>query len=179
MTTLGVILAAVLTVNFEIPPQDFREPVVVQGLRFSVQCRGAIKFKSWYSSHYLGIDNSNDCGDGPSPSAIMLSGDVYIDHHSEPFNFHGLIGVAHEPNLEGFHVRSSNGDEVISQWGRLDVFWPSVNWELVTNMGDSFHKGHGYDDVRYSVEVVEPGTAILTGIAGLLLFGFSRKMKWQ
>jgi hypothetical protein len=181
MTILGVILAVIFPsyvfaahisghVDFEIPPQYLQEPVVIQGLRFSVNCWGIIKSRPGHSS-YLNIDNSNNCESAP--------GDVYIDRQGAPFDFHGLMGVALEPNLEGFHVRSSRGDEVVSPWSELTVNWPDVQWLLLTNMGDSLHQGHGYDDIRYSYTVYEPATLWLIGIAGLMLFGFSRRMRWQ
>ncbi len=182
MTILGVILAAIFTVTFESVDTPGTFPgsanAVIEGLRFSPNCSARVVTpKEWLTieSSYLVVDDSNNCGEHPNPESIDHSS-LRIDRQGAPFDFLGLTARGNE-NWIQYAIWSSEGHFLNAEFGVLNVYWPGVLWIAMGDNSDSFHNGHGYDDIRYSVD--EPATSWLIGIAGLLVFGFSRKMKWQ
>jgi hypothetical protein len=190
MTTIGVILAVVLT--FEgfnppaIPRPDLEDtywytridgPVVVGDWKFtpSVWTQWVIPDASdtddrpWmYLSPWFGFDNS----------VVMEAADGHR------FNFTGFdsIGLQNGPAV----ATSSNGHTLhyvsLRHMARhYEVSWQNIEWIRFDNHDFNHQLGaNGVDNIRVS-PVWEPSTLELLGcgFAGLLLFAVSRKLRWQ
>jgi hypothetical protein len=184
MITIGVILAAVITFNTPPPgrPENYvigevPGPVVIDGYRFTpsvwnawIQPEDDGDRPGMYMSPWLGFDN------------IM----TLEAANGARFNFTGFdsIGLQNGPAV----VTSSNGQTLhyvtlLHRARNYEVRWENVEW-IRFDQPDIRKHGNvsGFDNIRVeAVEVWEPNTVELIGcgFAGLLLFGFSRKMKWQ
>jgi hypothetical protein len=180
MTTLGVILAVVLTFNTEIPgryePHLIRRmegPVTVEGYHFTpsvwnqwvVPDPTETDDRPWmYLSPWLGFDVTMTVSNGGK------------------FNLHGFDAVGFQ-NAPGT-LYSSNGDVLhyvmlSHRVNHYDLDWYNLDWIRFEqhNMRQDAGTG-GFDNLVVSA-VSEPGTLWLIGIAGLLFFAVTRKLGWQ
>ena len=171
------ILAAILTVNFETAPSGtYATNAVYDGLRFSPLCLFEIET---VDTKYISVDNSNNpCGwdEFPANSNNYLGdvGGLYVDHMGSPFNLHSLDGKGYD--FLWYRIYGSGGQVAEAGFGTFEVNWTNLTWFILSDLSDQHQKKHGWDNIRWSA-VDSPGTAVLTGIAGLLLFGFSRRMR--
>jgi hypothetical protein len=170
MITIGVVLAAVITVTFELVTPGNAFDTTVDGLRFSSPC--------WFKiNQQLMVDRANNC-DHPVNPGFSYPGDVALESGGLPFDFLGLDTYAPLSPM-GVVILSSRGGIYSSPTAelstRFDLDWPGVTWVSVVEWTDGFHQRHGYDNIRYSFEIDEPTTAVLVGIAGLIGFIFCRR----
>jgi hypothetical protein len=175
---IGVLVAAVLTFDARPPGRDPEwdpapvfAPVVIEGWRFTpslwnqwvVPDASETDDKPWmYLSPWLGFDNSM----------------VLESANGHRFNFTGFDSIGHQsgPGV----ATSSNGHTLhyVSVRDRIrhyEVDWQNVSW-VRFDFHDFNHSfgANGFDNVR--VEVVdEPGTAVLIGLGGILMFLLLRK----
>jgi hypothetical protein len=114
-------------------------------------------------------------------------GDIRVDRFGAPFSLLSLDSVA-PLHLMEFLVQSSRGGWLLMDYGPTGThsftgdLWTDVLWIALTDTSDTHQKKHGWDNIRYSINAVyEPSTLELLGIAfaGLLLFGVTRKLRWQ
>jgi hypothetical protein len=186
MITIGVLVAAVLTISFDTEPLGYRfTDFVVDGFRFSPMC--AVNVRQHLDNRYLNVDRSNNCGWNNNPDWTG-NGEVHIDYFGQPFTLLGLSTIAPMNATGGLVARSSKGGFLeyapSDPTGHDFIFtgdlWTNVLWVSLDELWDRHQYQNGYDNIRVSL-VYEPSTLELLGIAfaGLLLFGVTRKLRWQ
>jgi hypothetical protein len=194
MTTLGVILAVVITFGtvtepipgryndeLEMDPSkdDWWDPVpdpfVIEGYRFTPS-----KNTTWI------LPNETDVDDMPwmylSPWLAFEDYVILEKENGGSFNFIGFdsTGMQNGPAT----ATSSNGDTLhyvtLKHRARhYEVNWQNVEWVRFDIFDFRHDEGpNGFDNIRVSA-VPEPGTLWLIGIAGLLFFAVTRKLGWQ
>ncbi len=182
---IGVVLVAILTINFDSgPPGYILTDFVVDGFRFSPLCPVAIRRHQ--EDSYLNVDLSNNCGQDNNPEPLSNSA-LYIDRFDEPFTLESLSAVVpRQDDVMTFEARSSRGGVLtqIAFSGTSDYIftgnqWTDVSWITLAPAGeatsDDHQRGRGWDNIRVATAVKEPSSAILTGIAGFIMFLIFRK----
>ncbi len=184
MITLGVILAAVLTFNVTPPGRldcctwiEVPGPVIIDGWRFTST------FNAWVTPDPVTVEKSNGLyHDSPwlgftgnSPATFTVTSDRGM------FTLSGFDSIGLQ-TASGRLVGS--GGQVLDYFTErylahhYEVSWSNLEWIRFEHDIDAGYGPNGIDNLQVST-VDEPGTGWLIGFAGLMLFGFSRKMKWQ
>jgi hypothetical protein len=179
MTTLGVVLAAVITFNTPLPGRDLPwlevpvpGPVTVEGFHFIpseynqwvVPDLTELDDRTWmYQSPWLGFDHT------------------MLVHNGSKFNLLGFdaIGLQNAPGT----LYSSNGDVLHyvmlrHRVNHYNLNWSNLDWIRFEQNAHHDFGPNGFDNLVVSA-VSEPGTLWLIGIAGLLFFAVTRKLGWQ
>ena len=153
--------ATPITIDFEgMPPQNFFVDFTIQGMRFSPRCPAFIHFDRFGSNGtYLAVDPANNCGAASNRAYLgdgNLFDDLWIDAEGKPFSLLGLDSKVAFFSRIPFVIRSSKGGVFNSQIapGNFTLTgpqWTDITWFTLRGLEDSFHKQHGWDNIRLDI----------------------------
>jgi hypothetical protein len=179
MTTLGVILAAVLTFNTPVPGLNSSD--------WLLPLEGQVTIEDYHfvssGDRYWIVPDDSETDDRPWMYLSPWLGydSTMLVHNGSRFNFYGFdaVGLQNAPGT----LYSSNGDVLHYVMLRhrvrhYDVNWTNLDWIRFEQNTHHDFGPNGFDNLVVSA-VSEPGTLWLIGIAGLLFFGVTRKLGWQ